>query len=277
MRRSSAELERATADLFYWRARHHPQASKSIPARNRSPVLPGEHAHRRAPDGLRGCSEAGTGDGRALRQVGAGCDRSQRQEGAERGLLLRRNAHALARYAAICQGAGHRPHRPAQVLMDGAHVIERCEEVTGAGHAVSMHLPSATSTLRNAAQAKHGGASAGGARCRRPVNEVAPAMGSSSPARPWPPSLHRVPVGGQESRRGDVAPERDQSSGGTEAVESQLFLRARPAGPSAQGLARREGDVFMPPSRRFRHRAKCDSAAVLGRYTTSMDTESAGA
>lgn len=40
------------------------------------------------------------------------------------------NAHALARYAAICQAAGLVPIVEPEVLMDGSHTIERCEEVT---------------------------------------------------------------------------------------------------------------------------------------------------
>ncbi|MCP3919188.1 MAG: fructose-bisphosphate aldolase class I [bacterium] len=41
------------------------------------------------------------------------------------------NAHALARYAALCQEAGLVPIVEPEVLMDGPHTIERCEEVTG--------------------------------------------------------------------------------------------------------------------------------------------------
>jgi fructose-bisphosphate aldolase class I len=40
------------------------------------------------------------------------------------------NAHALARYAAICQEQGLVPIVEPEVLMDGDHSIERCEEVT---------------------------------------------------------------------------------------------------------------------------------------------------
>ena len=40
------------------------------------------------------------------------------------------NAHALARYAAICQEAGLVPIVEPEVLMDGDHSIERCQEVT---------------------------------------------------------------------------------------------------------------------------------------------------
>jgi len=41
------------------------------------------------------------------------------------------NAHALARYAAVCQEQGLVPIVEPEVLMDGSHTIERCEEVTG--------------------------------------------------------------------------------------------------------------------------------------------------
>ncbi|MGH7184076.1 MAG: class I fructose-bisphosphate aldolase, partial [Nitrospiraceae bacterium] len=41
------------------------------------------------------------------------------------------NAHALGRYAALCQEQGLVPIVEPEVLMDGAHTIERCEEVTG--------------------------------------------------------------------------------------------------------------------------------------------------
>jgi len=51
------------------------------------------------------------------------------------------NAHALARYAALCQERGLVPIVEPEVLMDGSHSIERCEEVTGAVlHAVFWAL-----------------------------------------------------------------------------------------------------------------------------------------
>jgi fructose-bisphosphate aldolase, class I len=40
------------------------------------------------------------------------------------------NAHALARYAALCQEENVVPVVEPEVLMDGSHTIERCEEVT---------------------------------------------------------------------------------------------------------------------------------------------------
>ena len=40
------------------------------------------------------------------------------------------NAHALARYASLCQEAGIVPVVEPEVLMDGKHTLERCREVT---------------------------------------------------------------------------------------------------------------------------------------------------
>lgn len=48
---------------------------------------------------------------------------------------VRGNANALARYAAACQAAGVVPIVEPEVLMDGAHPIERCAEVTADVHA----------------------------------------------------------------------------------------------------------------------------------------------
>jgi len=51
------------------------------------------------------------------------------------------NAHALARYAALCQEAGIVPIVEPEVLMDGDHSGERCEEVTATTlQSVFFHL-----------------------------------------------------------------------------------------------------------------------------------------
>ena len=43
---------------------------------------------------------------------------------------IKANAHALARYAALCQEAGLVPVVEPEVLMDGAHTLAQCAEVT---------------------------------------------------------------------------------------------------------------------------------------------------
>ena len=53
-------------------------------------------------------------------------------EGIPTSFAIEANAHALARYAALCQEANIVPIVEPEVLMDGAHSLERCEEVTSA-------------------------------------------------------------------------------------------------------------------------------------------------
>lgn len=53
-------------------------------------------------------------------------------EGLPTHACLYANAHALARYAALCQEASIVPIIEPEVLLDGAHTIERCEEVSEA-------------------------------------------------------------------------------------------------------------------------------------------------
>jgi fructose-bisphosphate aldolase class I len=60
---------------------------------------------------------------RAVFVIGPGCPSWR---------ALRANAHALARYASLCQEAGLVPIVEPEVLMDGTHTIERCGAVTSA-------------------------------------------------------------------------------------------------------------------------------------------------
>ena len=52
-------------------------------------------------------------------------------EGAPSDYCVHANAHALARYAALCQEAGVVPIVEPEVLMDGPHPVSRCEQVSG--------------------------------------------------------------------------------------------------------------------------------------------------
>ncbi len=51
-------------------------------------------------------------------------------EGIPTRTCIRSNAQALARYAALCQEAGIAPIVEPEVLIDGDHTIDRCQEVT---------------------------------------------------------------------------------------------------------------------------------------------------
>lgn len=45
-------------------------------------------------------------------------------------MAITENAHSLARYGAICQDAGLVPIIEPEILVDGAHTIEKCAEVS---------------------------------------------------------------------------------------------------------------------------------------------------
>lgn len=66
---------------------------------------------------------AGFAKWRAVIAIGAGIPTQ---------FCIEANAHALARYAALCQEAGIVPIVEPEVLMDGDHDLARCEEVTSA-------------------------------------------------------------------------------------------------------------------------------------------------
>ena len=93
--------------------------------------LPRRDHHRGAGWPARAAVRSTTQLGRALRQVARG-DRHRRRA-FRRASAIEANAHALARYAALCQEQHIVPIVEPEVLMDGAHTIERCEEVTDAG------------------------------------------------------------------------------------------------------------------------------------------------
>jgi fructose-bisphosphate aldolase class I len=65
-------------------------------------------------------------------------------DGIPTSICIEANAHALARYAALCQEVGLVPIVEPEVLMDGDHTLERCQEVTEAVlnsvfHHLNMH------------------------------------------------------------------------------------------------------------------------------------------
>ena len=145
----------------------------------------------------------------------------------------------LARYAALCQEAGIVPIVEPEVLMDGAHPLERCEEVT------NIVLDSVFSALFAARVVLEG-------MILKP-NMVIPGKKCADQASPErsrrshgahaeaPSALrgtgHRISVRRAESDRCDVALE-PHARGRALAVGSDLQLRTRAAGRRAECLGR---------------------------------------
>ena len=191
---------------------------------------------------------------------------------------LETNAHALARYAALCQETGLVPIVEPEVLMDGSHRLERTLDVTEAAlvrvfaalreQRVALELlllkpnmvvPGARSdqqaSVREVAEAT--------VRClRRTVPAAVPgivflsggqdpqtatahlnAMNAEPAAHPWPLSFS--------------------------------FARALQA-PALDAWRGKPGNVAAG-QQAFVHRARCNAAASLGQYTLAMEKQPAQA
>ena len=133
---------------------HHPR-HQGRRRRETSGVRPGRDVTEGL-DGLRERLRSTASSARAL-QVARG-DRPS-ATGCPRAYVIDVNAHALARYAALCQEAGLVPIVEPEVLMDGdPRRIERCDEVTATTLREvfgELAMP-ARRARRHAAQAQHG-------------------------------------------------------------------------------------------------------------------------
>ena len=90
------------------------------------------HAGEKVTEGLDGLRERlaeYVEDGRAICKM-ARRHHHRRTRTRRRAAAIEANAQALARYAALCQEAGIVPIVEPEVLMDGAHTLARCAEVT---------------------------------------------------------------------------------------------------------------------------------------------------
>ena len=171
------------------------------------------------------------------------------------------NAHALARYAALCQEAGVVPIVEPEVLMDGDHTIERCFEVTEATLEAVFHA------LREQGVALEGmllkpNMVLSGKECARQagIPEVAAATVALSPARgPGGGAGRGVPLRRPERGAGHRPPERDERARDVPSVGPQLLLRARAPGIGAPGVAGGSGPgrgraAGLPPPRSHERR-----------------------
>ena len=188
------------------------------------------------------------------------------------------NAHALARYAALCQEGGLVPIVEPEVLMDGSHSIERCEEVTGTVlHAVFRALFEQRVSLES--------------MLLKP-NMVVPGKASSRQA-----SVQDVATATLRCLRRHVpaaVPGIVFLSGGQSDRLATAHLDAinRLPGPKPWKVSFSYGRALQDPAlaawhgrdenlkaaqEALSHRARCNGAASLGRYTEDMEGSVAGA
>jgi len=188
------------------------------------------------------------------------------------------NAHALGRYAAICQEQRLVPIVEPEVLMEGAHTIERCEEVTGAVlHAVFRALFEQGVSLES--------------MLLKP-NMVLPGKECTVPA-----SVQDVATATLRCLRRHVpaaVPGIVFLSGGQEERVATAHLNAinRLPGPKPWKISFSYGRALQDPAleawhgrdenlkagqEALHHRARCNGAACLGTYADETDAKPEGA
>jgi fructose-bisphosphate aldolase class I len=186
------------------------------------------------------------------------------------------NAEALARYAALCQENGLVPIVEPEVLIDGDHTIERCFEVTEAvQHAVFAalyrHHVDLEATLLKPSMVLSGN------RCAQQagVTEVATAT-LRCLRRTVPAAVPGILFlsGGQPAQAATAHLNAMNSLPGPRPwTLSFSYSRALQEAP----LETWKGDAarVAAAQKAFYHRAKCNSAAATGRYTTALEGETA--
>lgn len=184
------------------------------------------------------------------------------------------NAHALARYAALCQEQDIVPIVEPEVLMDGSHTIERCEEVTAAVlHAVFDALFNQKIYLEGMLLKPNMVISGKECTKQASVEEVAAAT----------LRVLRRHVPG-------AVPGIVFLSGGQDHLTATRHLNAinQNEGPKPWKLSFSYGRALQDEALKtwsgknenlkagqqaFYHRAKCNSAAAIGQYTAAMENE----
>ena len=188
------------------------------------------------------------------------------------------NAHALARYAALCQEQGVVPIVEPEVLMDGAHTIERCEEVTGnVLHAVFNALYGQKACLEGMLLKPNMVISGKECAKQASVEEVARATVRCL-SRHAPAAVPGIVFlsGGQDHL---VATAHLSAINQLEGPKpwKLSFSYGRALQDEALKVWQGRNENLTAGQRAFYHRARCDSAAALGRYNAAMEEKSAAA
>jgi fructose-bisphosphate aldolase class I len=184
-------------------------------------------------------------------------------------ICMAANAHALARFAATSQEAGLVPIVEPEVLMDGDHTIQRCEEITEAmlrlvfrelaGHRVVLEqmLLKANMVLPGK----------DGPRLTN-VLEVAQAT-LRCMKRTVPPAVPGIVFlsGGQDDIPATQHLNAMNQIGNLPWQLSFSYGRAL----QTPALKAWHGDNVQASQRELRHRAECNSAARFGRYSEQME------
>lgn len=188
---------------------------------------------------------------------------------------LRTNAHALARYAALCQEQGLVPIVEPEVLMDGSHTIERCEDVTGSVlHAVFHELFAQCVTLEGMLLKPN--MVLPGQSCSRPasVQQVATAT-LRCLLRHAPAAVPGIVFlsGGQSDVLATAHLNEIQRIDAPRPWK-MTFSYGRALLDAALAAWHGRPDNLKLGQQAFYHRAKCNSAATYGKYNEELEAQS---
>ncbi len=190
------------------------------------------------------------------------------------------NAHALARYAALCQETGLVPIVEPEVLMAGRHTMQRCGEVTHAVlHAVFDALDAQGVTLE--AMVLKPNMVLPGQDC--PDQDGVEAVANATLAclqRAVPAAVAGIAFlsGGQSAELASVRLNALNIGHGSPADRSPwplVFSFGRALQQPALQIWRGQDANVVAAQRALIHRAACNGAALHGAYTPSMEHEPA--
>ena len=186
------------------------------------------------------------------------------------------NAHALARYTALCQEQELVPIVEPEVLMDGSHTIERCEEVTGAVlHAVFNALFYQGVTLEGMLL-KPNMVVAGKACTRPPAVENVAAATLRCLRRHVPAAVPGIVFlsGGQNARLATAHLNAINRLPGQKPWKISFSYGRALQDPALEAWHGRDENL-VAGHKAIHRRANCNSAASVWKYTDEMELESA--
>ncbi len=185
------------------------------------------------------------------------------------------NAHALARYAALCVEGGIVPIVEPEVLMDGAHDLARCFEVTERTLRMVFAALYQQRVKLEEIVLKPNMVVAGSACARQPsVAEVADATIQCF-RRSVPAALPGIVFlsGGQSEEQATEHLNEMNKRGGLPWELSFSYGRALQASCLKAWGGKEQN--FAAAQAAFLHRARCNGAARSGRYSTAMEHKAA--
>jgi len=190
------------------------------------------------------------------------------------------NAHALARYAALCQETGLVPIVEPEVLMDGHHTMQRCGDVTHAVlHAVCDALDAQGVKLE--AMILKPNMVLAGQDCSEQVGVEAVASATlSCLQRTVPAAVAGIAFlsGGQSAELASArlnAMNVGHGSAGGRSPWPLVFSFGRALQQPALQIWRGQAANLIAAQRALIHRAACNGAALHGSYVPSMEHEPA--